>query len=655
MIHRDNHDEDWPIDGKDHKNVSYNSLYENDAISTLFKTDRSILIASKGMGKTLLLRSKKFDLESSVSGHNIIPRNQEADIPQLMGTYSHDGLESIELWRDLWTISIILSSLSHLEDEFQHSQTEPFWEYIDLLDLNENSKKSIIEYVVGEALMIPSSFLIEFLSIGTKQIQQLRKSAHILEVLSRHYIRNSTCIFIDAFDQTLTDQFPGNLEIWKNAQIGLMHAIYKIKCTNKHIKTYASIRREAWSAFKADDRQAIKGSSIFLEYDKNKLRDLLTFAIRKYTNYSTIESLTGLEKIDHTWHTESEEIFDYIFRHCIGSPRSIMAIGSIICKSEINKKDKHLRMDKLRYLVNEAGQEQVYKDYLISQRMFFMETLSTEERLNDFISLLPTNAILGKSLITIEQDFKNKYNINENLPSPTLELVNAGVIGEVYSDSVSRKTSQKFKSPDDYDWNKKLDVFKTRTYLLHPSLNSLVSNTREHPFFLNVKNIIGNHRNWHTTKEPSNWPMIFISHSSSDKEIVLKITNLLEKKLDLICPSSIWIDKNSVRPGEHFPKLIEKGVFESDFVLLFVTQTSLSSGWVEKEWMDKQIQEIEDKRVRLICCFVDETEITRLPKALRSKSAVDLQPNSAEFENEIDSLANKLRDYFHDYWIGQPS
>jgi predicted ATP-binding protein involved in virulence len=78
------HSSAWPIEGASHDDVSREALYTNRYIeSFLDGHNQTFLVASKGMGKTLLLRSKKKALEESREGYLIIPRNQEYDDPSL--------------------------------------------------------------------------------------------------------------------------------------------------------------------------------------------------------------------------------------------------------------------------------------------------------------------------------------------------------------------------------------------------------------------------------------------------------------------------------------------------------------------------------------------------------------------------------------------
>ncbi len=74
--------------------------------------------------------------------------------------------------------------------------------------------------------------------------------------------------------------------------------------------------------------------------------------------------------------------------------------------------------------------------------------------------------------------------------------------------------------------------------------------------------------------------LVFISHSSEDKEeYVEPIVNDLEESY-----INVWIDKKKILPGDNLRQSIFKnGLDKADIVLLFFTNQSLKSSWVDKE------------------------------------------------------------------------
>lgn len=74
--------------------------------------------------------------------------------------------------------------------------------------------------------------------------------------------------------------------------------------------------------------------------------------------------------------------------------------------------------------------------------------------------------------------------------------------------------------------------------------------------------------------------LVFISHSSEDKESYVEpIVDDLES-----CFINVWIDKGKILPGDNLRKSIFRdGLDKADIALLFFTEQSLKSSWVDRE------------------------------------------------------------------------
>jgi hypothetical protein len=74
--------------------------------------------------------------------------------------------------------------------------------------------------------------------------------------------------------------------------------------------------------------------------------------------------------------------------------------------------------------------------------------------------------------------------------------------------------------------------------------------------------------------------LVFISHSSEDKETLIEpIVADMER-----CYINVWLDKTKIVPGDNLRKSIFKdGLDKADVALIFFTQKSLKSSWVDRE------------------------------------------------------------------------
>ena len=74
--------------------------------------------------------------------------------------------------------------------------------------------------------------------------------------------------------------------------------------------------------------------------------------------------------------------------------------------------------------------------------------------------------------------------------------------------------------------------------------------------------------------------LVFVSHSSEDKDSFIEpIVKDLED-----CYINVWFDKRKILPGDNLRKSIFKdGLDKADVALIFFTQQSLKSSWVDRE------------------------------------------------------------------------
>lgn len=74
--------------------------------------------------------------------------------------------------------------------------------------------------------------------------------------------------------------------------------------------------------------------------------------------------------------------------------------------------------------------------------------------------------------------------------------------------------------------------------------------------------------------------LVFVSHSSEDKEAIIEpLVHDLEE-----CYINVWLDKRKIVPGENLRKSIfREGLDKADIALIFFTENSLKSSWVDRE------------------------------------------------------------------------
>ena len=114
---------------------------------------------------------------------------------------------------------------------------------------------------------------------------------------------------------------------------------------------------------------------------------------------------------------------------------------------------------------------------------------------------------------------------------------------------------------------------------------------------------------------------IFLSHSSSDKKLARRIANALLK-----AGIEVWLDEWEILVGDSITQRIQHGLDDTDFVAVLLSEKSVESGWVEKEWQSQIGVEAVFKRVVILPLRTDDCQI---PTLLRDKRYADFRSRFA--------------------------
>jgi MFS family permease len=122
-------------------------------------------------------------------------------------------------------------------------------------------------------------------------------------------------------------------------------------------------------------------------------------------------------------------------------------------------------------------------------------------------------------------------------------------------------------------------------------------------------------------------PNIFMSYSRREVGFIDDLTDRLEK-----AGYKVWLDYRSLVPGSPWATQIQKGVDESQVILLVVSKASIASKYVELEW--RRVITEETKRIILLIF-----EAVDLPPELEKYEWVDFRGN---YEAGIRELCSQL-------------
>jgi hypothetical protein len=125
---------------------------------------------------------------------------------------------------------------------------------------------------------------------------------------------------------------------------------------------------------------------------------------------------------------------------------------------------------------------------------------------------------------------------------------------------------------------------------------------------------------------------VFLSHSSRDKTFVrILATDLIENGHDA------WLDEWEIVAGESIPKKISQGLDECDYVILILSQHSVDSSWVEKEWESVYWDEVNEGKIKVIPILIDNCLVPRL---LKTKKYIQFM---SDYKSGMDDLLYALK------------
>ena len=646
----------WAVDGQFADENYQDLIFTNSAIEKFLSSHAQfIVVASKGMGKTLLMRLKRDRVQAERPGIVVIPQDSPSDYVNLTGTYEKGILSLMatqSFWEDVWKVAIHTSILLNFPHKAMPEQQSSAIKELSRLDLPGDLQQSLIAAFKGEFHVhrTPSSILSLLLSTSTSKLEKLRRAApQILDDLSIRYVNSACFVFIDSFDQAIENFLPGDLEAWAAAQVGLLRAAWHISRHNRHIKVYVTIRQEAYSSFGGTERNNSKGSVLLLRYSKDDLRSLFRKAIAHYEGLGTEEEFVGLPSIYNEYVKQKEDVFDYIHRHLINVPRWFTILGGRLSelpkKQQLaNKKDYENRLENVRKIVNDVSAE-LARDYICSEMKLFFRDVDPIEMTRELFSrahstvLSFSNVDYLSKLLTTRYGWKHPFSL----------LYNLGLLGLVQPKPGSTTRYQVFKKPYEFDWgfNNILPEDKRTPYLLHPAVHFLITTLNPNCKFSAV--LLGDGVPWTTRNDQvikKETIKLFVSYAHSDHAVVKAIVEAMERHLDESGRRYfIWFDEESMEAGRQVHDQIAKALEETDFLILMASPNSMRSKFVKMEWKQKMFEHFYNKNKNpniVLPIFLSGLSPNEAPDHLRS--IFGFSYNGSEDASKIHKLVEQILD-----------
>jgi len=493
----------WETDAdKMNVNLIHKLLFRNSVVDEFIDTDNKyFLVASKGIGKTLLLKYKRYELEKKYSyeieddkGMIFIPSGKPyLDFSTDLGILSKDHLDLLSDWKNckmLWELAIETSVLSYY---CKRTHKRQVLEKIKKEILESESDGSESEYfnpffVLNEILRMNRKPIMKFLQNYSNKIRREFTT-----------IPSGIIVFIDRVDQALLHY---NSELWIAIQIGLIEASWDLMRMNPHVKIYTSIRQEAYANYASPNKEAISGEVSFIRYSSDELHEILDKLSQCYEKVDSYYDFIGFRETENLSAKRREDSFQYIYRHTIGRPRDLVSICSKLSPIRQTSIDEK----KFRRIVNETASTDIVGN-IFSEIEILLDTLKNKDDRERLLALLPYNILSLDELKNICREFNGLHRCKNVVckdcdgKHPFCDFYNVGLLGIVEKDKLSNKLKQKFVEP--YEMNQFSNYVlpvDSPYYLIHPAIHFYINRLRN-KFFGEQYNLItpiliGNKYDW---------------------------------------------------------------------------------------------------------------------------------------------------------------
>ena len=461
------------------------------------RSDQFIVTATKGFGKTLLLKAKRISYGHGAT--TCIPDNSLLDKPIGDKVFNADTIalygESTDNWKRVWLISIVVAVLKRLG-------------MVDGLKLNPQLHALIVNRNLNGVID-------HFVNLLDFERGALFRSASETDSQLIPRIRNISspvAIFIDSIDEyfnkhittqvTMRASHAGELSpnVWYFSQMGLVEVAYQLRRVSHQLKVFVAIRKEAFAKFDETTSMAqqYRGSTVDIVYSPASLREIFINNVRRETPRNLVDpgrlkgdplaAFFGTDVVTHDHTSEREDVFEYICRHTLRRPRDFMTVGRKL--SELSPEERR-REHALKNAVQDAATA-IAREY-INEIHPYLGGID----LYALFRLVDRNVLTRAECEAIFLEYAIAMGTPNEPPHVFSTLFRAGLLGWVNVDLVTGRMVQKFLLPGERAFEHGDSLPESSHYLLHPVLTSLIGEAN--PRYVrdrNRANEIGSGRPW---------------------------------------------------------------------------------------------------------------------------------------------------------------
>jgi len=473
---------------------------EIDSFLTPDRDDKFIVIATKGFGKTLLLKAKRI-LYQRDGRATCLPTGNLLDKPigdKIFGRETIAFFAASPLpWSKLWLTAIALAALKHVGAVDGLKVSPRLGALID-----DDRLHGVIDHFVRLLDFTPSELQRSATDTDGHLVPRLRD------------VKSPLAIFIDGVDEYfnkhveslgVSPSVTGELSphVWYFAQLGLVEVAYQLRRINHHLKVFAAVRKEAYARLprRTAMSQQYRGSAVDIAYSPESLREIFVNNIRllkadrmvrpERLRTDPLEAFLGRTHITHTYTREDEDTFQYVCRHTLLRPRDLMTIGERLGALRPEERRDEYR---LKEGVNHAATEIAY-EYLaeIAPHLGGLE-------IEGLLRRLPGH-ILTRDEVEQLFDEHNAQADGADDKHVFCALYRVGLLGYVHHDRIRGESVQRFLRPGEATLEPDGVLPPATHYLVHPVLSDLIG--RVNPAYLqriDRVNIVGYGRPWRETE-----------------------------------------------------------------------------------------------------------------------------------------------------------
>lgn len=514
-----------------------------------------VVIATKGFGKTLLLKAKRI-LYQEEAGRLCLPQNALLDKPVGDKIFRRDMAamlgRSTEPWTKLWRTAIAVAVLKQ-----RHM--------VDRLSVNPRLH-AIVE---DDNLRGVIDVFVNLLDLSRSDLYKCANDTETRLIPRLRTINTPVAIFIDGVDEYFNKhiQAPtsyggdaGELSpnIWYYSQMGLVEVAYQLHRICHHLKIFAAVRKEAFA--KLGDATAMaqqyRGVVVDIVYSEASLKEIFVNNVRHERDKNLVTraraesdpivAFLGRSHVAHAYTGEAEDVFDYICRHTLLRPRDLMTIGQKLSAIPPEERASEIRF---KSAVNAAATE-IAQEYLNEIAPYVGDV-----DLTTVFRLLPSHIItheeIGRLIERYDAATAEAGRAAGTGEDALFMLYKAGLLGCIQMDHVSATRVQRFRLPGEEILDRGGTLPRSSHYLAHPILAEVIG--RLNPSYasgIDAVNIVGHGRSWKerpgTTERPEEHHYVLkadisqFSQFMEDRRSEREIRETLRRAVNTHAAGCLW-------------------------------------------------------------------------------------------------------------------